>query len=83
MDFILEVRRMSGAKILWVLNPSSTERSMKSVARVCQSMEERSSLLGGVMKREISATASDTVSMGSFFRNDVTLFIFFLGESFY
>ena len=49
---------------------------MKRVARVLQSIAERSSFDGGVMKSDAAATRTETRSIGSFFMNEATLFIF-------
>ncbi len=75
-DFILDVSLITGAKMSCVLNPSSTESSMKSVASVLQSIEERSAFDGGVMKSEIAAARTDTRSIGSFLMNAIAFCIF-------
>ncbi len=76
-DFILDVSLITGAKMSCVLNPSSTESSMKSVASVLQSIEEMSAFDGGVMKSETAAARTDTSSIGSFLMNAIAFCIFF------
>ncbi len=63
-----EVFCKSGEKIFSFLKPSKTESSIKSVARVFQSIWCKSSLLGGVIKSETIAAISETESIISFLK---------------
>ena len=70
---ILEVRFSKGEKIFSFLKPSKTESNMNKVARVLQSIFAKSSLVGGVIKREIIAAKSDTESISSFLKTAMIL----------
>ena len=69
---MVEKRALSmirGLKIFSCLKPSSTQSIMSSVPRVLQSTADKSAGEGGVIKSDITAASSDTVSIASFFRN--------------
>ena len=70
-----DVRRMIGRKMFSCLNPSSTINIIKSVPSVCQSMREKMSLLGGVIRNESSAARTESHSIGSFFKKVRIFFI--------
>ena len=68
----------TGRRTFSCLKPSSTQSIISSVASVRQSMSLSSRLLGGVMNIAATAAAADIVSISSFFRNALTLFIFII-----
>ena len=70
-----DVSRMIGRKIFSCLNPSRTISIIKSVPRVCQSIREKMSLLGGVIRKDNSAARTESQSIGSFFKKVKTFFI--------
>ena len=65
----LLVFRRSGENMFSFLKPSSVLRSMKSVARVFQSIDERRFFDGGVMNNDAIAAMRATESMSSFLKN--------------
>ena len=72
-----EAKRTMGISTFSCLKPSSTQSIISRVPRVCQSMSRSSCVLGGVMNSAAIAAAADTVSMSSFLRNPVIVFISF------
>jgi hypothetical protein len=64
-----ELKRIRGKKRSSCLKPSNTVSIIKRVPRVCQSILDKSVLSGGVINNEMTAAASATGSMGSFFMN--------------
>ena len=68
MDLRRLVRFKSGLKIFSFLKPSRTVKSIKSVQRVFQSIEERRSFEGGVIKSEIRAASRETDIIMSFLK---------------
>ena len=68
IELSLLVCLKTGLKISSLLKPSRTVKSIKSVARVFQSMSRRIAFDGGVIKNDTITTASETESMISFFR---------------
>ena len=75
MDLRRLVRFKRGLKIFSFLKPSRTVKSIKRVQRVFQSIEERRSFEGGVIKSEIRAARSETESIMSFLNRALVLFI--------
>ena len=69
---IRPARRSSGLKMFSCLKPSSTVSIMNSVPSVRQSMSESSRFVGGVMHSAITAARTETVNIGSFFRNEIS-----------
>ena len=79
--FIFERRlvlRSKGAKMFSCLKPSRTERSMNKVARVRQSMFFKRSESGGVIKSDAIAASRETLSISSFLKIEIILFICFV-----
>ena len=76
MERMLPASPSSGRKMFSFLKPSSTVSIINSVPSVRQSISDSSSHDGGVIISAAIAARTDTVSIGSLFKNDNT-FIFF------
>ena len=76
--FKRDARPTTGFSTFSFLNPSSTHSIISSVPKVRQSISSISFSVGGVITMAMIAAKTDTVSMGSFFRNSSAFFIFLL-----
>lgn len=68
---IFAVLLRSGENIFSFLKPSRTESSINKVARVFQSIFSKSTIVGGVIKRETMAARRETESISSFLKSAI------------
>ena len=77
MERMLPASLSSGRKMFSFLKPSSTVSIINSVPSVRQSISDSSSHDGGVIISAATAAKTDTVSIGSLFKNDSTFIYYF------
>ena len=77
MDLKFALSFIRGLNSFSCLKPSKTVSIINRMPSVLQSMEESSAFDGGVNSSDTAAATTATGSIGSFFKNIISFFIFF------